>query len=351
LIPALLAEEPDLRLTAWVGRGWDDRWRDQNWAGQVRWVSLPMKSAGSPVRLAYELCLLGMDARLRRVDVVHGLAYACPVIAPGVATVVTLLDLTWHHHPTTVTPAARRMFQMLTATCGRSADRVIATSETVKRDLVRTAGIREAKIDVTPLGSPPAGSGEQTGAASLRSRLELPDHRPVLLCVGQIAPHKNHEVLLRALPMVPDAMLVVVGRTTAHQRRLAALSTELGVADRVRWTGFVDAPTLEALYTLADVLVFPSLSEGFGLPIVEAMARGVPVACCDRGAAAETAGGAAELFDPTDPAALGHALSLLLTEPARRSDRIAAGHARAAVLSWRRTARGTLQTYRRALGR
>jgi glycosyltransferase involved in cell wall biosynthesis len=293
---------------------------------------------------------MGIVARRRGIDLVHGLAYACPLIAPGVATVVTLLDLTWLQHPRSVTPMARAMFRILTATCGRSADRVIAISDTARDDLVRIAKVPAHKIDVTPLAAEAPGNHPATSAGSLRSRLDLAEHDPVLLCVGQVAAHKNHEVLLRALATIPEATLVIAGRTTKHQPRLVQLTAELGVSARVRWAGFVDQADLEGLYSLAAALVLPSLHEGFGLPIAEAMARGVPVACSSRGALAEVAGGAAELFDPTDPAAVASSVRRLLSDPARRQARVDAGYARASALSWRRTADATLESYRRALG-
>jgi glycosyltransferase involved in cell wall biosynthesis len=350
LLRALRTSEPDMRISAWVSRDAPAGLESCDWGGPVHWIRLPVHASGSPARLGYELALMGVAARRRGIDLVHGLAYGCPLFAPGVATVVTLLDLTWLEYPRTVTPTARRMFQILTATCGRSADRVIAISEAARADLVRKARIPADKIDVTSLAGATPGRQAATPATELRSRLQLPERAPVLLCVGQVAPHKNHEVLVRALADLPEAVLVVAGRTTGHERRLAELAAELGVVERIRWAGFVEQAGLEGLYSLADILVLPSLQEGFGLPIAEAMERGVPVACSGRGALAEVAGGAAELFEPSDAGAVAAAVRTLLGDAGRRGALIDAGHARASALTWQRTAEATLASYGRALG-
>ncbi len=337
LIAALHAAEPDLRITAWVGKGAP---ADLDWP--VEFVRLPVRSSGSPVHVPVELLWLGLDARRRGVDLVHGLAYATPVIAPGVATLVTIHDLTWRHHPEAATWLARRMFGLLAPLCGRSADRVIAISEHAKADLVTTLGLDAAKIDVTPLGVsdrprvPPAGD--------VRERLGLGDRR-VLLSVAQMSAHKNLGVLVEALTKL-DAVLVIPGRRTDYSAQLEAVAGRLGVADRLVLPGYVDDATLEGLYAEADAFALPSLHEGFGLPVVEAMRRGVPVACSDASALPEVAGDAALLFDPRSPDAVAAACARLFDDPAPWIER---GRARAAELTWEQTARTTLAAYRRAL--
>ena len=347
LIRALHAVRPGLRVTAWLGTG-----APADLDGlDADWVRLPLKSSGSPVHVGYELAVLGLDARRRGVDVVHGLAYSTPAVAPGVATVVTLLDLTWWHQPDAATPLARRMFRLLTEVCGRSSDRVVAISETAKADLVATAGIPPGKIDVTPLGVRPTPLAPATPEAELRERLSLPAGAPVLLCVGQLTRHKNIVALIRALPQLPDARLVVPGRATEHRDELEALARRLGVRERLVLPGFVGDADLEGLYALADGFALPSLMEGFGLPLLEAMRRGVPVACSNVSALPEVAGDAALLFDPRDDASVLGALRQLLADQALRARLTEAGRRRAAEHTWERTARATLASYERALSR
>jgi glycosyltransferase involved in cell wall biosynthesis len=347
LIRALRAARPGLRITGWVGTGAPA----DIGALDVEWVRLPLKSAGSPVHVGYELAGMGLDARRRGVDLVHGLAYASPALAPGVATVVTLHDLTWWHQPDAATPLARRMFRLLTELCGRTADRVIAVSETAKADLVATAGIPAQKIDVAAHGVNPDPLAAPTPAAELRERLGLPDGAPVVLCVGQLARHKNIAALVRALPELPGARLVVPGRATEHRDELEALARERGVRDRLVLPGFVDDPDLEGLYALADCFALPSFLEGFGMPLLEAMRRGVPVACSNVSALPEVAGDAALLFDPRDDASVAGALQRVLGDGALRERLVAAGLARAAEFTWARAAEATLASYERALGR
>jgi glycosyltransferase involved in cell wall biosynthesis len=346
LIDALLAVEPETRITAWVGQGAPDALDPR-----VDWVHLPVKSTGSPVHVPVELGWLGLDARRRGVDLVHGLAYASPVIAPGVATLVTILDLTWLHHPETVSVLARRMFGLLSPLCGRTADRVIAISETVRDDLVTTLGLDAGKIEVTPLGVSDTALAEPEPEARLRARLGLPADAPVLLSVAQMAAHKNLGVLVDALPRLADqrAFLVMPGRRTPYAEELEARARALGVGDRLVLPGFVDDAALEGLYALADAFLLPSLLEGFGLPVLEAMRRGVPVACSAVSALPEVAGGAALLFDPHDVDAVTAAADRLLGDGALREDLRERGRARAAELTWEATARATLRAYRRAL--
>lgn len=345
LILALKTVRPDVRLTAWVGTGAPPGLDEL----PVDWVRLPLKSSGSAAHVGYELGLLGFDARRRGVDVVHGLAYATPFVAPGVATVVTLLDLTWRHQPDSVTRLTRGMFRLMTATCGRTADRIIAISDTVRDDLVATAGIRRERIDVTPLGVRQDPLAEATPARVLRERFDLPEDAPVILCVAQVVAHKNLGALIRALPALPHAQLVIAGRRTSHCDELEALARRLGVQDRLALPGYVEDADLEGLYALATCFAHPSVLEGFGLPLLEAMRRGVPVACSSVSALPEVAGGAARLFDPRDDVSVAAAIGDLVADPALRAELAARGRGRAAELTWERTAEATLASYERAL--
>lgn len=340
LIRALRVVEPETRITAWVGQGAPD----VDWP--VDWVRLPVKSSGSPVHVPVELFWLGLDARRRGIDVVHGLAYATPVIAPGVATLVTILDLTWKHHPEAATWLARRMFGLLSPLCGRSADRVVAISETAKADLVATLGLDAGKIDVTPLGVSAAPNAAPRPEAEVRAELGL-GAAPVLLSVAQMSRHKNLEAIVDALPELDGAVAVLCGRRTDYTDELIARAAARGVADRLVVPGFVDDATLEGLYALADAFVLPSLMEGFGLPVLEAMRRGAPVACSNVSSLPEVAGDAAALFDPRSPAALVAAVARVRSE---REAFVARGRERAAAFTWEATARATLAAYRRAIG-
>jgi glycosyltransferase involved in cell wall biosynthesis len=171
-----------------------------------------------------------------------------------------------------------------------------------------------------------------------------------VLCVAQKRPYKNLGVLIRALPELPvESVLVVPGAPTPYEAELRALATELGVENRVRFPAWVSETELEALYRLASCFVLPSLIEGFGLPVVEAMARDVPVACSDRPALPEVAGDAAVYFDPEDQAEVTAAIRRLLEDFALRETLVARGRERARLFTWERTAEATLASYRRAV--
>jgi glycosyltransferase involved in cell wall biosynthesis len=173
-----------------------------------------------------------------------------------------------------------------------------------------------------------------------------------VLSVSAKRPHKNLVALLDALAAIPAdtrPVLVLPGYPTWHEADLREHAGRLGVEDDVRFLGWVSADDLEGLYAMSECFVFPSLYEGFGLPVLEAMRRGVPVACSDRSSLPEVAGDAALLFDPDDPGAIRQAMERLLGDRALAGELARLGRARAEEFSWERSARETLASYERAL--
>jgi glycosyltransferase involved in cell wall biosynthesis len=231
---------------------------------------------------------------------------------------------------------------VLTRISVRTAHRVITISHSARDDIVRSFGLAGDKVDVAPLG---VRLPEPQPARALTEP-------PTVLCVAQKRPYKNLGSLIRAVADLRDghAVLVLPGTPTAHEGDLRTLAARLGVADRVRFQAWISEDELEKLYASATCFVLPSLIEGFGLPVLEAMARGVPVACSDRPALPEVAGDAALLFDPTDQSAVTDAVRRLLTDAELRESLSARGLQRARLFSWRRTAEATLASYRRAIG-
>jgi glycosyltransferase involved in cell wall biosynthesis len=265
--------------------------------------------------------------------------------------VITLHDTIWLHAPDEWgTPAAVRTMHRVVVPTARRADRVITDSHDAAGDLERLLGIRGDRIDVTHLGARVDASAPGTPEPELRAKLDLAD-APVVLCVAQKRPYKNQEVLVRALtdPRLGAARLVLPGARSAYEEHLRALADELEVADRVRFLDWIDDADLEGLYRLATCVALPSRLEGFGLPVLEAMGRGVPVACSDRSALPEVAGDAALLFDPDDADAVAAAVARLIDDESLRRDLVARGHERAARFTWKATADATVDAYRRAL--
>jgi glycosyltransferase involved in cell wall biosynthesis len=355
LVPAMLALEPATRITAFVSAELPEDVRAEPWADEVEWVRFPINvTHGPPWNLALTMgaqwgALPAMAAR-RRLDVVHGLANITPLAGRRVARVVTLLDLIWIHYPKTMARRATIGMKIVAPTSARRAHRVIAISEAAKSDLHATLGLDPEKIDVTPLGVNLEDTIAATDEAELRARLGLGDD-PVLLCVAQKREHKNLVALLRAFGQLHDrrARLVLPGSSTPHEQELRTLAADLGVAERVHFPEWISEEDLEGLYRLARCFVLPSLMEGFGLPVLEAMRRGVPVACSAGTALEEVAGDAALLFDPHDTDEIAGAIDRLLEDGALRAELVRRGHARCLEFTWEATARATLATYRRAV--
>jgi glycosyltransferase involved in cell wall biosynthesis len=204
------------------------------------------------------------------------------------------------------------------------------------------------RIEVTPLGVH-AVADAPADAGSLRVSLGLGGQR-IVLCVAQKRPYKNLPSLIRALPYLDeDVALVLVGAPTAHEDELRALAEQLGVAGRVRFPGWLADAELERLYALSQLFVLPSLIEGFGIPVLEAMAHGVPVACSNVSALPEVAGDAALLFDPERQEEVTGAIRRLLDDRALAERLVARGHKRVASFSWKRTGAASLVGYRNAI--
>ncbi len=352
LIPALLEQEPGIELTAFVTRDAPASLVNAPWGERLRWVRAPFGLRRVPWHLPYQQLVLPAAALGRRLDLVHGLANVVPLLAPGIRTVVTLHDVTWLHYPEALpSPARRRVMKALSIGSARRADRVLTVSRAARDDAVHRLGLDRGRVDVIHHGiaDPPDGS-VATPADELRDRLGI-GPGPFVLCVAQKRAHKNLATLVRALALLErdDVRLVIPGRPTAYEAELRGLAGALGIAERVHLPGWVGEPDLEGLYRAASCFVLPSLMEGFGLPILEAMTRGVPVACSDRPALREVAGDAALLFDPEDPAAVAAAIDRILSDAALAARLKAAGRERSRRYTWAQAARATLESYRRAL--
>ena len=293
-------------------------------------IELPARS--QVWRMSWSLPRL---VRLLRPAVVH----FQHVVAPGTPSpvVVTIHDLSFERYPKLMGARDRFFFRTMVPRSVRRADRVLAVSEQTKRDLIERYGIDERKVVVTTNGVDEAFRPE--GAAR--------DGRPYLLFVGALQPRKDPLVAIEALALADsDLSLVLVGPdkgAAADARRTAA---RLGLDARVEFAGHVDKPALAALYRGAEALVFPSRYEGFGLPVVEAMASGTPVVATSAGAIPEVAGEAAVLVEPGDPVALAGGIERALAD---RDRLVRAGLERARLYSWTETARRTLAVYRELL--
>jgi glycosyltransferase involved in cell wall biosynthesis len=318
------------------------------WAKDVDVVRLPVASVGKQHLLAQMAALPALAAR-RRLDVIHSPANVGPLVTPGTARVVTLLDVIWLRQGDAWEQGrTARMFGGVSRLCARNAHRILAISESARADIAAGLELLPDRIDVAPLGvRPPTVSATRSPEAT-RAWLRAGE-RPIVLCVAQKRPYKNLAVLLRALTDLPEPILVLPGAPTDHEQELRVLADSLGVGDRVRFLSYISEQELEELYGAATCFVLPSLIEGFGLPVLEAMARDLPVACSNRPALPEVVGNAAILFDPKDQQAVTRAIRELLEDADLRRKLIERGRERVRLFSWSRTAEATVASYERAV--
>lgn len=308
---------------------------------------------GRPIRSLYPswdlLARPGLPERLRVADVVHATNPASvPPARDGQALVVTVHDLAFDRFPEAFPPTWRALYRLGVRAAIRRAD-VIAVPTAATRDDLVLRGADPDRIRVTPLASSLPDAGLDPMVVAARHGID----GPFVLCPATLEPRKNHVRLVRAYRQVAHEFpqtLVLAGPDGWRMEELARELERPG-AGRVLRTGRLDADELDALYRAADVVAYPSLYEGFGLAIVEAMARGVPVLTSMTPACAEVAADAAVLVDPFDVGELADALARLLGDDDLRDDLVARGRARAAGLSWDATARATLEAYRAAVGR
>jgi glycosyltransferase involved in cell wall biosynthesis len=284
---------------------------------------------------------------LADLDMVHATSAAVPPRG-GRPLVATVHDLAFRHYPDAYPAAGRRYHDRSARIVAGEAARVIAVSQATADDLTELYGVEPERISVVPLGVEPPGAADQAAAARLLADLGV--RGPFLLAVGTMEPRKNLPRLLAAFGEVtdelPDHFLVVAGPVGWGP---ALRPTWDSV--RVKLAGPLDDPVLQALYRSADGLAYPSLYEGFGLPVVEAMAHGLPVLTSNRSSLPEVAGDAAVLVDPLDRGAIAKGLVRLVTDSALRRRLADAGPRRAARFTWPATAAGTWAAYREVLAR
>lgn len=351
LIGELVARPDAPRLTIYVGSEAHAALRQETWASAVDLVHA--RRLGAPgVRSFSELLALGAAADRAGADVIHSVAMTGPLRSRA-RRVVTVADTTWLTHPTegSLTHALWRRIIPLVA---RRADEVIAISDTSRADIEHHLGVPSAHLTTTTLGSGTAPVAHPTPESELRARLAL-DDAPFVLNVGQRGGHRNLLRLIDAMALVreqvPGARLVLPGYSSPElDAPLRARAAELGIADALSFPGFVSDEELDGLYRAATAFAMPSLTEGFGLPVLEAMQRGTPVACTQASAPAEVGGDAAITFDPLRPDDIAAALLRLLTDSELRTRLSAHGLQRAERYTWSACAEQTMAVYRRALG-
>jgi glycosyltransferase involved in cell wall biosynthesis len=291
-----------------------------------------------------------------RLDLFHATHYVIPPLARARA-VVTIHDIIHVLYPQFLPNRAALLYaRVMIRRALRRADRIITVSYNSKRDLVDYFGIAPARIDVVYNGVAGRFNAGVSRAERDRVAVKYGLPRPYLLFLGGEKPHKNVRNVLRGFAearrerALPHA-LVLAGPMPKNRSRVEALIAALDLSSRVFRPGIVPEEDLPGLFAGADAFLYPTLYEGFGLPVVEAMACGVPVLTSSTSALQEIAGGYAALVDPMDVDAIARGIADLATNPTRRAELIELGKRRAADFSWDRAAQQTLRVYAETLAR
>jgi glycosyltransferase involved in cell wall biosynthesis len=346
LVPAMLELEPELELVAFVNRAAGSRFAAEL-GGGMRTVVVPVSARNRAQWALGELGLVSMAARRARVELLHSMANFAPAWGPF-RRVVTIHDLQYMAVPELLSWPVRTATHGLVSLAARRAHRIIAVSDAGKQEIVTGLGIEPERVDVVPNGVRPAPSTPSTAGVHERHRL---GRRRMVLSVATNLPHKNLPALIKALALIdPEKrpLLVLAGHGTDDQA-LRAQANAAGVTDDVRLLGGLSTDSLDSLYAVADCLVLPTLHEGFGLPVLEAMARSVPVVCSEIPALREVAGSAALYFDPRAPEQIAARLAEAMADVGLAERLREQGPKRAAEFSWAAAAEGTLKSYGRAL--
>jgi glycosyltransferase involved in cell wall biosynthesis len=300
----------------------------------------------APGKFAWDQLAVGQFAARAGLDLVYNPKLSVPLFAPC-RTAFTMHGAEQFMLPHLWPRIDRLYFTLLMPLYCARADRIFTTSHRTSDDLVRLLHISPRKMRVAYNAPHPRFHPRPLlECLPVRTRYGLPDR--FVLYVGGLAPHKNFGNLLRAFNSVarafPDHHLVVVGFKRHGFHRDVAMIDELGLTARVLLAGFVDDDDLAAMYNLADLFVFPSLYEGFGIAQVEALASGCPVVASCEGGSPEAVGDAALIVDPRDAGAIAAAMTRLLDDPSLRAALRARGLERVKSLGWDRVASTILST-------
>lgn len=353
-LAAVAEHHPEVELVVFTNRENDLTIRDDLCVyEQVHFRFVAVRAANRYARIMAEQTSLPAAARRERIDVLWSLGYTAPLLSPC-AQVVTIHDMQYKTHPEDLAPHYRFVTDILVRAAARRAVRIIAISEFGKSEIARYTAAPAGRIDVTHLAAD-ASYAEPLTAEQRRAALR--DLPPVgeryILCVSNTYPHKNVHALVEAYGLLAGAIphrLVLVGKPRLGEPRLRAALAELPDDGRFVRLERTSANQLRALYQGADVFVFPSLYEGFGLPVLEAMTAGVPVVAARRAAIPEAGGDEIVYFDPGRDGDMAEKIrEVLRWTPEKRAELTGRAAARARMFTWRETADRTVAILKRAL--
>ncbi len=299
----------------------------------------------------YMQCLMPLRVRSSSVQLIHAPGIRFPIMASR-PVVVTIHDVIPIFLPQVFSMRGGATIKMYLLLAKRFAKMFVAVSETTRNDIQKYLGVSSERIAVTHLGVR-SNFVPQSNAKIQSVREKLDISYPYILCVGNIEPRKNLVRLLEAFAIARKRgilhHLVIVGKAGKLSQAIYQKVLELGLTSVTHFTGFIDDSDLAALYSGADLFVYPSIYEGFGLPVIEAMACGCPVITSNVSSLPEVAGDAALYIDPQNTNDIAQGIERVLNDR-QLADRLRLrGHARSALFTWERCAEATAQAYRRAL--
>jgi len=325
-LPALATAHPDLAEVATI-------------------VAAPSLTRARPARIAVESTWLAAQTRRRRLDLIHHGGGTMPALNAGVPTVLTIHDLQYLTYPQYFSATRRRYLAATMPRSARRAQAICVPSAFVARTVTEAFAVLTERIFIVPHGLPRQTPDDDIGPSV--EQLQLPDRFVVYPAITH--PHKNHLTLLRALARVDDVGAVLLGGRGRADAEVTNEIARLGLERRVVRPGRVPAATRDALYRHALALTFPSRYEGFGAPVIEAMALGCPVLAADATALPDVVGDGGELIPTDDVVAWAAALTKVRDDAAHRANLIAKGRARAEHFTAAASARALVTAYRSVL--
>lgn len=341
LIHALARTDDDNEYVVFVNQGAADL--DITPGDNFRRVVCPFIALRRIVRYSWEQAVLPIQLRREAPDLVHSLGYVAPLAARG-PHVVTVHDLNYLGHRGRRTAAGRRAFRFFVEQTVKRADHIITISNFSRGEIVRNLAVDESKITVIhEAGHELNGTG--SAATSVQS-IHSPLPTPYVMAFSSLSAHKNIARLIAAFGMISHRVphsLILVGHLPENP--VVRAEIEKTGSDRVRFTGYLPDDEVRSLLQQSSLFAFPSLYEGFGIPILDAQHAGVPVACSDVASLPEVAGEGARLFDPLSAESIADALSACLLDMDLREKLVRKGCENAARFSWDKVARETLAVY------
>lgn len=310
-------------------------------------IVCPVRAASRSRRLAYEQLTLPRLAEGHRLDLLHSLGYVAPLRSPC-PDVVTIHDMNTKGHGQSMGLCKRILLSFLVRMSARRCDHVITVSDFSRQEILAHLRLPENKISVVLEAPLDAYDADETSGGT-----DIPDvEKPYILAFASLSPHKNITGLIHAYallaPEIPH-QLVLAGHVPTDQDIAQAIS-RLGLTSRVTLTGFLPGRGVQSLLANTDLFVFPSLYEGFGLPVLEAQSKGAVVACSDRGALPEVGGEGAVYFNPDSFRDMAEVMRRCLFDSDLRRHLQETGARNVSRFSWDQTARQTLAVYERITG-